>query len=287
MFPKISRKIKNKQESVKVQFLTENLELILDKEKCVGCGTCSRVCPKKAVNRGPVGVSRRFPTTDDLIPEVYDPKKCVFCGTCVYMCPFSALTLKVNNEVVNLDDIPIVKQEAVPKLEFEAKKLDSGRIVKQYVSGDYILYEKFTNLDWVDFSWEYYLFNQVTKKNIHLDFIDHFIIGEMEFPYFLCHDNNYLYLYDLLSQSKTIINETSWGSLDGDSVYYRYEKDEGADIFIYSISQNESRWIYNSCDKLPTVRGRNGLLVIAENIGNKQTNITIFNRFSYKINKHL
>ena len=136
MFPKISRKIKNKQESVKVQFLTENLELILDKEKCVGCGTCSRVCPKKAVNRGPVGVSRRFPTTDDLIPEVYDPKKCVFCGTCVYMCPFSALTLKVNNEVVNLDDIPIVKQEAVPKLEFEAKKLDNGRIVKQYVSGE-------------------------------------------------------------------------------------------------------------------------------------------------------
>jgi 4Fe-4S ferredoxin len=52
------------------------------------------------------------------------------------MCPFSALTLKVNDEVVNLDDIPIVKQEAVPKLKFEAKKLENERIVKQYVSGE-------------------------------------------------------------------------------------------------------------------------------------------------------
>ena len=140
MFPKISRKIENNQESVKVQFLTENLELILNKEKCVGCGTCSRVCPKDAVNRGPVGVSRRFPTTEDLIPEVYDPKKCVFCGTCVYMCPFSALTLKKNDDIINLEDIPIVKQGAVPKLEFQAKKIKNKdkveRVIKQYASGE-------------------------------------------------------------------------------------------------------------------------------------------------------
>jgi 4Fe-4S ferredoxin len=134
-FPKISRKLEKNQETVRVQFLTESLELILDREKCTGCGTCARVCPKEAVSRGPIGASSRFPTTDDIIPQIYDPKICVFCGTCVYMCPYSALTLKVNDEVVNLEDIPIVNQKAVPKLEFEVKKLDNGKIVKQYCDG--------------------------------------------------------------------------------------------------------------------------------------------------------
>jgi 4Fe-4S ferredoxin len=135
-FPKISRTISKEVEHVKIQFLTESLELILDKTKCVGCGTCARVCPKEAISRGPIGASRRFPTTTDIIPEVYEPKKCVFCGTCVYMCPFSALTLKKNGEIVELQQLPIVEKMVVPKLEFEAKKLEhSNRIVKQYANG--------------------------------------------------------------------------------------------------------------------------------------------------------
>ena len=139
-FPKISRSISKEIEHVKVQFLTESLELILDKKKCVGCGTCARVCPKDAISRGPVGSSRRFPTLEDIIPEVYDPKKCVFCGTCVVCCPFSALTMKKDGEVIELNDISIVAQNVVPKLEFEAKKVESyngiTRIAKQYTDGE-------------------------------------------------------------------------------------------------------------------------------------------------------
>ena len=140
MFPKISRKIEENQEAVKIQFLTESLELILDRNKCVGCGTCQRVCPKEAISRGPIAAAIRFPTTKDLIPEVYDPNKCVFCGTCVYMCPWSALTLKINGEVVELDKILLVEKKALPKLDFTAKKVknlkDIERTVKQYAKAE-------------------------------------------------------------------------------------------------------------------------------------------------------
>ncbi len=83
-----------------------------------------------------MGTSRRFPTLEDIIPEVYNPIACVFCGTCVYMCPFSALTLKIDGKVVELENIQIVKEHVVPKLEFEVKKITSfngiERVVKQY-----------------------------------------------------------------------------------------------------------------------------------------------------------
>lgn len=134
-FPKITRKIEQGKERIKVKFLTENFELILDREKCTGCGTCSRVCPKEAISRGPIAATRRFPKTEDIIPEVYDPEKCVFCGTCVFMCPFGALTLKKNGKEVPLKELQIVKENVVPKLEIDYVDLENGDKAKSYVKG--------------------------------------------------------------------------------------------------------------------------------------------------------
>jgi 4Fe-4S ferredoxin len=139
-FPKITRSISKEIEHVKVQFLIESLELVLDRKKCVGCGTCARVCPKEAISRGPVAAARRFPNMEDIIPEIYDPEKCVFCGTCVYMCPFSALTIKKDGNIIELNDIQIVKENVVPKIEFKTKKITDNagieRIAKVYADGE-------------------------------------------------------------------------------------------------------------------------------------------------------
>ena len=160
---------------------------------------------------------------------------------------------------------------------------DQPMISNIYPSGDFIIYIKFTNNGLFNYTWEYYLFNQVTKENVYLDYISYFIVGEFEYPNFLCHDSDNLSLYNLISESKIIINETSWASLDGDSVYYRYVKEDKADIFIYSISQNERECIYESINDHPSVRGKNNFLVITESTGNRETNITIYNVISKEL----
>ena len=78
-FPKITRKIEKDQETVKIQFLTESSELILDRNKCVGCGKCVKVCPYEAIDM------------EDKLAVIND--KCTICAICIDSCPFEAILL--------------------------------------------------------------------------------------------------------------------------------------------------------------------------------------------------
>ena len=68
----------------------------IDKNLCVECGACAKVCPYTAI------VSRKRPcqnackvkaiSMNEEKAATIDNEKCIACGACVYQCPFGAIT---------------------------------------------------------------------------------------------------------------------------------------------------------------------------------------------------
>jgi NADH-quinone oxidoreductase subunit F len=53
--------------------------VVIDKEKCVGCTACARVCPVNCIS----GEVRK--------PHEIDPDICTRCGSCITVCRFNAI----------------------------------------------------------------------------------------------------------------------------------------------------------------------------------------------------
>ncbi len=66
------------------------MKVILNNERCKGCGLCVAVCPKKILqlqkdNRN----SKGYLTAECIVPE-----ECIACKRCVTICPDCVITLK-------------------------------------------------------------------------------------------------------------------------------------------------------------------------------------------------
>ena len=65
-------------------------KVVIDKERCKGCGYCVEFCPKEALR-----------TSEELSPkgytlvEVADESKCLGCGLCEVLCPEFAIHLEI------------------------------------------------------------------------------------------------------------------------------------------------------------------------------------------------
>lgn len=55
---------------------------MVDKRKCISCGTCIDICPVGAISWGEDGKAQ------------IDPNKCIKCHSCESMCPVGAITIE-------------------------------------------------------------------------------------------------------------------------------------------------------------------------------------------------
>ena len=81
--------------------LTEpaSLHPIIDPNKCLGCGACTRACPEGDI----LGLI-------DGKAELVEPANCIGHGACKAACPFDAITLVFGTEKRGMD-IPLLSPE--------------------------------------------------------------------------------------------------------------------------------------------------------------------------------
>ncbi|GAH44891.1 unnamed protein product, partial [marine sediment metagenome] len=133
-YPRVERITNNHTDEFVLNFYIKNQSIEFNRDRCTGCSVCVKVCPKGVITQTHQGKIRV--KTKDLFPEITDATMCSYCGTCVYMCPFSAITLKKNGKAIALNDIPIVKEKVVPKLDsIRIKCKKNNKYAKVYVEG--------------------------------------------------------------------------------------------------------------------------------------------------------
>ena len=54
---------------------------MVDKNKCIGCGSCVQLCPVNAISFDGDGKA------------IIDPNLCIKCGTCEASCPVQAIKI--------------------------------------------------------------------------------------------------------------------------------------------------------------------------------------------------
>lgn len=72
-----------------------------DLEKCIGCGTCSKICQNDAIDMVPISEIETEKGDSGLRPKI-DYGRCCWCALCVDICPTSSLTM--SNEYIWIDN---------------------------------------------------------------------------------------------------------------------------------------------------------------------------------------
>lgn len=82
-----------------------------DYKRCNGCGICIDVCPKKAIEPGPL---IEIATGLDAPPVIIDHTRCSFCGMCASFCPVKAIRMTWDGkDILGLENFPHLDSSVV------------------------------------------------------------------------------------------------------------------------------------------------------------------------------
>ncbi|MFZ3168828.1 MAG: 4Fe-4S binding protein [Candidatus Methanoperedens sp.] len=82
-----------------------------DYKRCNGCGLCIQVCPKKAIEPGPL---IEIATGLDAPPVIIDHTICSFCGMCAAFCPVRSIRMTINDkDILELAEFPHLDSKVV------------------------------------------------------------------------------------------------------------------------------------------------------------------------------
>jgi len=109
---------------------TRGNELVWNKEKCTGCGTCSKTCPQGVINV----VTHKGEENDYVVDQFeVDTGYCISCGLCVESCPYEALFMGYafekatyrRNDLVQSNEMLLASAERKPSSYFHPE-IDEG-----------------------------------------------------------------------------------------------------------------------------------------------------------------
>ena len=109
-----------------------NQKAHIDKEKCVECGACAKVCPYSAIinHKRPCENACKVKaiTMDENKAAKINDEKCIACGACVYQCPWGA----INDKSYILDVINLIK-ESQNNTKYKVYAVIAPAIASQFV----------------------------------------------------------------------------------------------------------------------------------------------------------
>ncbi len=147
---------------------------VIDTEKCIECGKCTKVCPYNAIvlHQRPCAVNcvPKAISVDSNKKAVIDNDKCIQCGACVKMCPFGAIMeksyvldvvdmLKESNNGKNFKIYAVIAPAIVSQFKYvkieqivtAIHKLGFHQVVEAALGADITLHKEAQELTEVDF----------------------------------------------------------------------------------------------------------------------------------------